>query len=91
MYPLYNAFPIPTDPVEIERIESRRPATQMEILQRGQREARLRWLAIADQEARAEARERSVAQLLPNALNSIRRSIRRAMSNAGERIGQQAA
>jgi hypothetical protein len=91
MYSHFNPTFISTDPIEIQRIEARRPATQMEIVQRGQREARLRWLTIADQEAKAESRERSILKFLPNALSGISRSVRRALGNGGERIGQQAA
>ena len=91
MYPMFNSFHPTDDPIELNRMTSRRPATQLEILQRAQREDRLRWRAIADREARAEARERNPLQRVPNAIGSIVRSIRRTLSSDGERIGQQAA
>lgn len=78
------------DPIEHDRVENGRPASRMEVIQHQQRAMRHNALAmtVTDEVSRDE---RSAFQFLPDTLDGIRRSLSRALVNAGHRIGPEAA
>lgn len=80
------------DPIERERIESGRPASRVDVHYRHQRAVRHDMIAMSGSDREDRVRdERSTRGILPETIGSIRRSISRALSNAGHRIGPEAA
>ena len=87
MLPVFTFDPHLTDPAVRDRIETGRPATQLEILQRKNRIERLHWMTIADREAIAPPHGKGLGERV----RDIRQSLSRALISAGERIDPQAA
>lgn len=77
------------DPIERDRVESGRPATRLEVLQHQQRAMHRDHMKLATEAP--EKSERTAFSFLPETLDGIRRSISRALVNAGHRIGPEAA
>lgn len=73
-----------TDPIERQRIASGRPASRVEILERHQRDH------YNDAHVTMPA-PRNASHTTPVSMASIRRAISRALINAGERVGPEAA
>ena len=86
MYPILNLYPTTTDPIAIERQETRRPASQLEILQRNREIDRLHWLDIAETAEKAPRRHHT-----PGIVESIRHSLSRVLIHAGRRLDPQTA
>jgi hypothetical protein len=85
-----NSYPSAAyDPVERDRVESGRPATRLEVLQHQQRAMRHDQLKLASEAP--EGTERAAFHFLPETVDAIRRSISRVLTNAGHRIGPEAA
>lgn len=80
------------DPIEHERLETGRPASRAEVIQRQRRHIVEDALAMSvDHNAQDARATRSAFQFLPETLDGIRRSLSRALVNAGHRIGPEAA
>lgn len=87
MYPYFPFNPELTDPVAIERQETRRPATHLEVIQRNRQVDRRHWLAITEREEAARSRQNRT----PALFEGIRRSLSRVLIQAGHRIDPQTA
>jgi hypothetical protein len=78
------------DPIKRERIESGRPATRWEIVQRHHQESRLNAsLLVQDDESSTTGSAR--AHRTPTAISGIRRAVSRMLITTGERIDPEAA
>jgi hypothetical protein len=87
MLPVFTFDPHMTDPATRDRIQTGRPATHLEILQRQQEIERLHWMAVADREGIAPARGKGLGERV----RDIRQSLSRVLITAGQRIDPQAA
>lgn len=82
----------PIDPIERHRIESGRPATRAEVIQRQRRHIIEDALAMnVNHDSRPARGNRFDNSFLPDALTGIRRSLSRMLTTAGHRIGPEAA
>lgn len=80
------------DPIEQDRVESGRPASRVEVIQRHQRASRHETIASVMDAPQASDRQDSPRfQMVPDAIDGIRRSLSRALVNVGQRIGPEAA
>jgi hypothetical protein len=80
------------DPIERDRIESGRPASRVDVHYRHQRAVRQDAIAMSGMDRQDRARdERSTLRIVPEAIDTIRRSLSRALTSAGQRIGPEAA
>jgi hypothetical protein len=86
MYPIFNLYPHTTDPITIERQETRRPASRLEVIQRNRQIDRLHWMDIAETAEKAPRQHHA-----PGIVESIRRSLSRVLIQAGHRIDPQTA
>lgn len=77
----------PIDPIERDRIRSGRPASHMEIVQRHHVESR----QIAAARLNDEEQFQPASRTTTRPLASIRRTISRALINAGQRVNPEAA
>ena len=80
------------DPIERDRVESGRPTSRMEVFQHQQRAMRHDTIAqVANGTEETVSDQRSVLQIVPDAVTGIRRSLSRALTSAGHRIRPEAA
>lgn len=93
-----STFMSSVDPNEIKRINSGRPASRSEILERHMREHRFNAETVTlDQSLQSDGREHvalprhTEMRSTPNPVASIRRGISRALITVGERINPEAA
>jgi hypothetical protein len=86
MYPVLHLYPATSDPITLERQETRRPASQLEVLQRNRQIDRLHWMDIIDTSAPAPERHSNIG-----IFSSLRRSLSRVLIQAGHRVDPQTA
>lgn len=98
MFAPYSPILPAIDPIERSRIESGRPASRSEILERYLRDNRLDGIGtMSDQTLPAGTAQHSQpvqplrGQVTPFPLSRVRRTISRALMSAAERIGPEAA
>lgn len=79
------------NPIEIDRLESGRPASHLEVFQSRQRAMREDAMAIAIDGPETGNGRTSLLQIVPDALESVRHAIGRLFSHDGQRMGHEAA
>ncbi len=77
--------------IELERMESGRPASRLEVLQSRQRAIREDAMAIANDGPETGNGRTSLLQIVPDALGSVRHAIGRLFSHDDQRMGHEAA
>lgn len=78
-------------PVELDRLESGRPVSRLEVFEHRQRALREDAMAIAIDGPETGNGRTSLVQVVPDTLGSVRHAIGRLFSNDGQRIGHEAA
>lgn len=79
------------DPIERDRIEIGRPASRMEVLERHEQVKRHDVFAQSTAMVATQDERHSKLQIVPDTIDSVRRSLSRMLVHAGERIGPEAA
>ncbi len=77
--------------IELERMESGRPASRLEVLQSRQRAIREDAMAIAIDGSETGNGRTSLLQIVPHTLGSVRHTIGRLFSHDDQRMGHEAA
>lgn len=78
-------------PVELDRLESGRPASRLEVFEHRQRALHEDAMAISIDGPETGNGRTSLLQVVPDTLGSVRHAIGRLFSNDGQRIGHEAA